>query len=104
MSRKRSEEAIEAFRGRFVEGAAAKGVDGEPASLIRDGQRRGVEVRPPDVDLSDWKCVHDEGAVRIGLAYLTDVGEEKAKALVRERDRGGRFANLRDLAQRAPLT
>src|SRR5205807_3061717 len=27
MSRKRSEEAIEAFRGRFVEGATAKGVD-----------------------------------------------------------------------------
>ena len=160
MSRKRSEEAIEAFRGRFVAGAAERGVDEEtanrvydklaafsgfgfpkshaaafallayqsawlrhyyraeflcallnaqpmgfypPASLVRDGQRRGVEIRPPDVNASDWKCIFERGAVRIGLAYLTDVGEDKAKALVAERERAGPFTGLRDLAQRAPL-
>jgi error-prone DNA polymerase len=27
-----------------------------PASLVRDAQRRGVEVRPPDVNLSDARC------------------------------------------------
>ena len=37
MSRKRSEAAIEAFRGRFVEGAAAKGVD---AKLAERGLRQ----------------------------------------------------------------
>ena len=36
MSRKRSEEAIEAFRARFVEGAAAKGVDAETADRVYD--------------------------------------------------------------------
>src|SRR5688500_11196808 len=36
MSRKRSEEAIEAFRARFVEGAAAKGVDPETADRVYD--------------------------------------------------------------------
>ena len=114
MSRKRSEEAIEAFRARFVEGAVAKGVDAKladevydklvgfsgfgfpkshaaafgllayqsawlrhhfpaeflcallnaqpmgfypPASLVRDAQRRGVEVRPPNVNRSQAKCI-----------------------------------------------
>ena len=130
MSRKRSEEAIEAFRGRFVEGAVAKGVDAKladevydklvgfsgfgfpkshaaafgllayqsawlrhhypaeflcallnaqpmgfypPASLVRDAQRRGVEVRPPDVNLSEAKCTSTRGRVRrvrIGLEYV----------------------------------
>src|SRR2546423_9939420 len=113
MRRKRSEEAIEAYRGRFVAGAATKGVAEEtanlvydklagfsgfgfpkshaaafgllayqsawvrhrdpaeflcallnaqpmgfypPASLVRDGQRRGVEVRPPEVNRSHAKC------------------------------------------------
>src|SRR5215203_1600487 len=36
MSRKRSEEAIEAFRERFVEGAAAKGVDEATADAVYD--------------------------------------------------------------------
>src|SRR4249919_351108 len=138
MSRKRSAEAIEALRPRFVEGARGQGVDEElanrvydklvgfsgfgfpkshaaafallayqsawlrhhypaeflcallnaqpmgfypPASLVRDGQRRGVEVRPPDVNLSAATCAIEEDAVRIGLGYVRSVGEEEAKAV-----------------------
>src|ERR671916_2906635 len=160
MSRKRSEEAIEAFRQRFVAGAAAKGVDAEtadrvydklasfsgfgfpkshaaafgllayqsawlrhhypaeflcallnaqpmgfypPASLIRDAQRRGVTVLPPDVQKSVAKCRIEDDAVRVGLAYVRDVGEEAAKALVDEREQRGLFRGVRDLVQRAPL-
>ncbi len=36
MSRKRSHDALEAYRGRFVEGAAAQGVGGETADLVFD--------------------------------------------------------------------
>jgi error-prone DNA polymerase len=113
MSRKRSHDALEAYRGRFVAGAAVNGVDAQtaegvfdklvgfsgfgfpkahaaafgllayqsswlrrhfaaeflcallnaqpmgfypPATLVRDAQRRGVEVLPPDVNLSGSKC------------------------------------------------
>jgi error-prone DNA polymerase len=160
MSRKRSEEAIEAFRGRFIEGAVAKGVDPQaadtvydklasfsgfgfpkshaaafgllayqsawlrhhypaeflcsllnaqpmgfypPASLIRDAQRRGVEVRPPDIELSEAGCSLDEGAVRIGLGYVKSVGEDDAKRLVAERDANGPYGGIGELARRAPL-
>jgi error-prone DNA polymerase len=160
MSRKRSEEAIEVFRQRFVEGAAAKGVDPEtadrvydklasfsgfgfpkshaaafgllayqsawlrhhypaeflcallnaqpmgfypPASLVRDAQRRGVEVRPPDVNLSDSRCTWDEGAVRLGLSYIRSVGEDDAKAVVAEREANGPYADVGDLARRTSL-
>jgi error-prone DNA polymerase len=156
MSRKRSEEAIEALRSRFVAGALAQGVDGElanaiydklagfsgfgfpkshsaafallayqsawlrhhypaeflcallnaqpmgfypPASLVRDGQRRGVEVLPPDVNLSAAKCRNDDGAVRIGLGYIRSVGEEEAEAVAA----GQPYADVADLARRAPV-
>jgi error-prone DNA polymerase len=156
MSRKRSEEAIEAFRGRFVEGAVAKGVDATladevydklvgfsgfgfpkshaaafgllayqsawlrhhypaeflcallnaqpmgfypPASLVRDAQRRGVEVRPPDVNLSAAKCSIEDGAVRIGLEYVASVGEDDAKALAE----AAPFENVVELAQRTSV-
>jgi error-prone DNA polymerase len=160
MSRKRSEAAIEAFRGRFVAGAVAKGVDAEladsvydklagfsgfgfpkshaaafallayqsawlrhhypaeflcallnaqpmgfypPATLVRDAQRRGVETRPPDVNRSGALCAIEDGTVRVGISYVQGVGEEEAKALVEERERGGPFASVRELAQRSSL-
>jgi error-prone DNA polymerase len=74
-----------------------------PASLVRDAQRRGVEVRPPDVNLSDARCTWDEGAVRLGLSYVRSVGEDDAQALVAEREANGPYANVGDLARRTSL-
>ena len=74
-----------------------------PASLVRDAQRRGVEVLPPDVQRSGAKCRLEGDTVRVGLAYVRGLGEEPAKALVAERERRGPFAGIRDLAQRAPV-
>jgi error-prone DNA polymerase len=159
MSRKRSRDAIEAYRGRFIDGAAGKGVPREtaervfekllgfasfgfpkshaaafallayqsawlrhhypaeflcallnaqpmgfypPSSLVRDAQRRGIEVLPPDVNRSGVTCTLEGDAVRIGLAYVKSVGEEPAEALVAERAEGS-FRNVQDLVQRAPL-
>ena len=161
MSRKRSHEALEAYRGRFVEGARSRGVDEAtadlvydklvgfsgfgfpkshaaafgllayqsawlrhhypaeflcallnaqpmgfypPATLVRDGQRRGVETRPPDVNVSAAKCSVEDGAVRIGIDYVNGIGEDEALTVVEERGRGGPFTSVRDLAQRAQLS
>src|SRR4051812_1884590 len=160
MSRKRSQEAIEAYRDRFVEGAARNGVDAETAdmvydklagfsgfgfpkshaaafgllayqstwlrhhypgeflaallnaqpmgfypssSLVRDAQRRGVEVLPVDVNRSEAKCGLEGEAVRIGLEYIQSLGEPGAKAVVEERERRGPFTGVRELAQRLEL-
>jgi error-prone DNA polymerase len=160
MSRKRSLEAIEAFRGRFVEGAVTKGVAAEaadavfdklvgfsgfgfpkshaaafgllayqsawlrhhypaeflcallnaqpmgfypPSSLVRDAQRRGVEVRPPEVNRSAAECALEDEAVRVGLSYVRSLGEEEAQAVAAERERGGPFRGVRELAQRTGL-
>jgi error-prone DNA polymerase len=212
MSRKRSHDALEAYRAQFVEGAGRKGVDAEtadavfdklvgfsgfgfpkahaaafgllayqsqwlrrhhpaeflcallnaqpmgfypPATLVRDAQRRGVEVLSPDVNLSEERCViapwsdedralaspdrwgqgparrepdpvsrtesqHDGAAsdgrasgssyggekarVRIGLNYISALGEAEAGALVAEREENGPFADIADVARRTPLS
>jgi error-prone DNA polymerase len=74
-----------------------------PATLVRDAQRRGVEVLPPDVNRSLAKCSNEEGAVRLGIEEVVHVGEDDAETLVEERERNGPFADLRDLAQRTEL-
>jgi error-prone DNA polymerase len=170
MSRKRSHDALEAYRGRFVAGAAEKGVDAEtadkvfdklvgfsgfgfpkahaaafgllayqsqwlrhyypaeflcallnaqpmgfypPATLVRDAQRHGVEVRPADVNLSGARCALEadtwlkpgtRNAVRIGLSYVASVGADEAEALVEEREVNGPFADVADLARRTQLS
>ncbi|HET7568356.1 MAG TPA: error-prone DNA polymerase [Gaiellaceae bacterium] len=72
-----------------------------PATLVRDAQRRGVETRPPDVNRSEVGCVIEEGAVRVGLKYVTGVGEDDAEAVVA----GPRpYRTVRDLAQQTPLS
>jgi error-prone DNA polymerase len=170
MSRKRSHDALEAYRGRFVVGAAEKGVDREtadkvfdklvgfsgfgfpkahaaafgllayqsswlrhyypaeflcallnaqpmgfypPATLVRDAQRHGVEVRPADVNLGAARCALElcgsepqslVWAVRVGLRYVASVGEDDAEALVAERQANGLFRDVADLARRTPLS
>ncbi len=71
-----------------------------PATLVRDGQRRGVETRPPHVNRSEVGCVIEEGAVRVGLKYVTGVGEDDAEAIVGSRP----YASVRELAQRTGLS
>jgi error-prone DNA polymerase len=154
MSRKRSEEAIEAFRPRFVEGCLGNDIDEKtahaiydklvgfsgfgfpkshaaafgllayqsawlrrhypaeflcsllnaqpmgfypPASLVRDGQRRGVEVRAPHVNRSAARCTVEDGTVRIGLGYIRSVGEADAEALATEQP----YEGVADLARRS---
>ncbi|HVS85700.1 MAG TPA: hypothetical protein VHD91_08710, partial [Gaiellaceae bacterium] len=71
-----------------------------PATLVRDGQRHGVETRPPHVNLSEAGCTIEEGAVRIGLKYVNGLGEDDAEAVVASRP----YRSIRELAQRTPLS
>jgi len=71
-----------------------------PATLVRDGQRRGVETRPPDVNRSEVGCTIEDGAVRVGLKYVQGVGEDDAEAVVGSRP----YVSIRELAQRTQLS
>ena len=72
-----------------------------PATLVRDGQKRGVETRPPDVNRSDAGCtIEDNGAVRVGLKYVNGLGEDDAEAVAANRP----YSSIRELAQRTGLS
>jgi error-prone DNA polymerase len=71
-----------------------------PATLVRDGQRRGVETRPPDVNRSEAGCTIEDGAVRVGLKYVTGLGEDDAEAVAANRP----YSSVRELAQRTGLS
>src|SRR5262245_65525653 len=84
-----------------------------PDALVHEAQRRGVEVLPPDVNVSQLDCrVETTGAeagaagnppLRIGLGYVAEVAELDASAVIEERRRGGPYqigrASCRERAQ-----
>ena len=76
-----------------------------PDTLAHEAQRRGIELRPPDVNASEALCmveaIEPEPVVRLGLGFVSGVREDEVKALVAARAEGGPFRSLADLASRA---
>ncbi len=80
-----------------------------PATLVKDAQRHGVEILPVDVSHSDWPCTlrtetgedgqRSRPAVRIGLRFVSGLAKETGEQIAAERRRAP-FASLADFAQR----
>jgi len=93
-----------------------------PAQLVRDAREHGVEVRPVDVNLSDWDCTLEACArssakaplnppsplagevcaLRLGMRMLRGLPEGVAEKIVAARD-ANPFRSLEDLARRTGL-
>jgi error-prone DNA polymerase len=53
-----------------------------PSTLVKDAQRRGVRFHPIDVQVSDWDCtVEPDGAIRLGLRYVSGLREHVGRAI-----------------------
>ena len=75
-----------------------------PHVLVNDGKRHGVEVMPPDINLSGANCSMEEDAVRVGLRYVRGLSEKKgAKGIEDERNARGDFRSLFDFTERTKL-
>jgi len=53
----------------------------QPSQLVQDARRHGVEVRPPDVNLSEWDCTLEDGALRLGLRMVSGLSEAAGKGI-----------------------
>jgi error-prone DNA polymerase len=98
-----------------------------PDALVHEAQRRGVRLAGPDANRSRVLChvetprrraekspmgrhlgpsagegeVRGGLVVRIGLGYVKGVREEEMESLVAERERGGPYRGIADLASRS---
>jgi error-prone DNA polymerase len=87
-----------------------------PAQLVRDAREHGVEVRPVDVNLSDWDCTLEATdvkyhAVRLGFCMVRSMNQKLAEQLVdrrtfgriAEKRKGRRFTSIEDVWRRAAV-
>lgn len=78
----------------------------QPAQIVIDARKHGVDVRPVDVNLSDWdnKLEEQSGkyfAVRLGFRQIKGLGADEIEPLINGRK--GKFHSIDEL-RRAGLT
>jgi DNA polymerase-3 subunit alpha len=75
-------------------------------TLIRDCRDScGLEVKPPDVNLSRYEfTVDDDKTIRYGLGAVRGVGQGVVEAIIEEREAHGRFTSLENLCRRLDLS
>jgi error-prone DNA polymerase len=73
-----------------------------PATLVKDAQLHGTEVRPVDVVRSGWKCRWEEGAVRLGMRFVKGLKQETGESIERAQAEAP-FLSIDDLARRCRL-
>ena len=73
-------------------------------TLKQDARRFGVPFLNPCVNHSEAQCVPEDGAVRLGLGLIKDVGEAAASGIVQEREARGRYGSPADLVSRTGIT
>jgi error-prone DNA polymerase len=97
-----------------------------PAQIVRDAREHSVEVRPPDVNHSDWDNSLETGspdgaaharwgwgviehrqdrghALRIGFRQIDGFREEWGHTIAAERRAGGPFASIEELGRRVRI-
>ena len=88
----------------------------QPAQLVRDARQHDVEIRPVDVNFSDWDCTLEPtapspacgggldggSAVRLGFRLIHGFGEQELKKLIAARGNG--FSSIERLAATADIS
>ncbi len=73
-----------------------------PAQLITDARRHGIEVRPVDVNHSDWDCTLESFALRLGFRLVKGLAQSAAEQIVKARGEEA-FRSFEDFTRRTGL-
>src|SRR5579875_2870821 len=68
--------------------------------FVAQAEQMGIEILPPDVNLSDHNFVVVDGNIRFGLDAVKGVGYAAVEAIKRAREEGGPFRDLWDFCAR----
>lgn len=80
-----------------------------PAQLVRDARENGVEVRPVDVNHSDWDCTLETGSadgrpvLRLGFRQIDGMNEKETREKLLAARVEAPFADAYDLWRRAGI-
>ncbi|MEC9096959.1 MAG: OB-fold nucleic acid binding domain-containing protein, partial [Planctomycetota bacterium] len=79
------------------------------SDLVKDARKHGVEVRPVDVNYSDWDCSLEydndqKPALRLGMRIVRGLSLEAIQQLLWERQQQGRYDSVEQLRRRSGVS
>jgi hypothetical protein len=73
------------------------------AAAVAECRRLGIEVRPPDIHLSQLEFTVEGDAIRFGLLAVKNVGQGAIESIIAAREADGAFRSLTDFCTRIDL-
>ncbi len=70
---------------------------------IAECQSVGIDILPPDINVSGPDFTADGSAIRFGLSAVKNVGEAAIEEIVAKRDEGGKYQSIHDFISRIDL-
>ena len=85
----------------FYTASLRKGSEEHAEKLMRDAERHGVKVRPPDLNRSGitWGMDRDNNEVLAGYEQIKGIGEKMANTIINDREANGPFTGWADLSR-----
>ncbi|WP_239806832.1 error-prone DNA polymerase [Croceicoccus hydrothermalis] len=79
-----------------------------PAQIVRDAAEHGVEIRPVDVNRSEWDCTLEQAgdgrmALRLGFRQVEGLPEHVAAMMIDARNADGDFADVAAIRERSGI-
>jgi len=71
--------------------------------LVNECREKGLEILPPDVNLSQWEFTVVAKTIRFGLGAVKNVGSAAVESIIEARLDGGNFASLYEFCERVDL-
>jgi DNA polymerase-3 subunit alpha len=73
------------------------------AEYIEEARGMGIEIRPPDINLSETDFTVVDGKIIYGLLGVRNAGGAVVDAIIEERQKGGTFKDIHDFLERVDL-
>lgn len=70
------------------------------AEYVDECRTLGMEILPPDINISEGLFIVDKGNIRFGLSAIKGVGQGAVESMVETRQKSGEFKSLADFTRR----
>jgi DNA polymerase-3 subunit alpha len=85
------------FLAALLTSEAERGATSQVVKYINECKEMGIKVLPPDINESDFNFTFSKGHIRFGLSAVKNVGEGAICALIKVREKRGRFKSPFDI-------
>jgi DNA polymerase-3 subunit alpha len=87
------------FLAALLTSEAERGTTSQVARYINECEELGIKILPPDINESDFNFTVVKGDIRFGLSAVKNVGEGSVRALIRAREKRGKFTSPFDICE-----